>query len=126
MVKTVDQCNRGRQLVRPADIFEAFQVRAIMIMLIILNKMIIIIFLLLILNIFTMTIARLDFQCPCFSANHKPEKLPNLFPFTGAYAGLHRLLESGFPTHLLLPIGKPDWHVTGFDSVQVINENNCC
>ena len=29
MVKTVDQCNRGRQLVRPTDIFEAFQVTAI-------------------------------------------------------------------------------------------------
>ena len=33
---------------------------------------------------------RLDFQCPCFSAEHKPEKLPNLFPYTGAYTGLHR------------------------------------
>ena len=35
-------------------------------------------------------LTRLDFQCPCFSAEHKPEKLPNLFPWTGAYAGLHR------------------------------------
>ena len=31
MVKTVDQCNRGRQLVRPTDIFEAFQVTEIIV-----------------------------------------------------------------------------------------------
>ena len=70
-----------------------YVITLLLIVVLVLLMMSVIIFYILLLPLMVLIIVRLDFQCPCFSADHKPEKLPNLFPYTGAYAGIHRYLS---------------------------------